>query len=78
MLHEVVQMCFSDGDWSETGVDKKIEGVVGKGLEDLLSINVPIDQARREVKLRARGLKTFSERYIAQEPKVNTLISLFS
>ncbi|KAK7689454.1 hypothetical protein QCA50_007246 [Cerrena zonata] len=75
MLHEVMQMCFSDGNWSETSLDEKIDGVVGKGLEDLLSINVPIDQAKREVKLRARGLKTFSERYIAQEPKPEAILT---
>lgn len=63
-------MCFGDGDWSEKGVDEKIGGVVSKGLEDLLSINVSVEQAKREVKIRAKGLKTFSERYIAQEPKV--------
>ncbi|CAL1710756.1 unnamed protein product [Somion occarium] len=75
MLHEVMQMCFGDGDWSEKGVDEKIGGVVSKGLEDLLSINVSVEQAKREVKIRAKGLKTFSERYIAQEPKPEAVLS---
>lgn len=60
-----------EGRWDVKWMDRKIEEVVRRGLGDLLSLNVNVEQAKREVWARASGLKTFSERYYGKEsPKV--------
>ena len=70
ILHEVMQTCLGDNNWDDRRVNSKITEVVKNNLGDLLSINIGAEQAIHEVKARAVGLKTFSQRYIAQEPKV--------
>lgn len=71
ILHEVMQACMQEGRWDVKWMDRKIEDVVRRGLGDLLSLNVNVDQAKREVWARASGLKTFSERYYGTvSPKV--------
>lgn len=70
MLHEVMQTCMAQQRWDECFIDGHIEEIVKKNLADLVKINVGIDEAKREVKSRAKGLRVFSERYIAEIPKV--------
>jgi len=70
MLHEVMQACLSSGNWEDSWIDERIEEVVRMGLADLIKINIGVDQAKREVKMRAKGLREFSQKYIAEIPKV--------
>ncbi|KAG6911010.1 hypothetical protein DXG01_005425 [Tephrocybe rancida] len=75
MLHEVMQSCLSEGRWETTWVDEKIDEVILKGLNELIKIDVTIDQAKREVTTRAKGLLVFSERYISNFPKPNAILT---
>ncbi|KAI0079151.1 Dna2-domain-containing protein [Panus rudis PR-1116 ss-1] len=75
ILHEVMQLCLADGDWSEKAVDERIEDNVDRCLDDLLRLNVSAEHAKREVKIRAKGLKTFSERYIGKVPKPEAILT---
>ncbi len=72
MLHSVLQACFVADRWDEIWVDDKIDEIVRGGLSDLVRINTNVDQAKREVKTRAKGLHAFSEKYMASSPKVTS------
>ncbi|PBK88865.1 Dna2-domain-containing protein [Armillaria gallica] len=69
MLHSVLQACLVADRWDEIWVDDKIDEIVRSGLSDLVRINTNVDQAKREVKARAKGLHAFSEKYMASSPK---------
>ncbi|KAK0450380.1 DNA replication factor Dna2-domain-containing protein, partial [Desarmillaria tabescens] len=69
MLHSVLQACLVADRWDEIWVDDKIDEIVRGGLSDLVRINTNVDQAKREVKARAKGLHAFSEKYMAPSPK---------
>ncbi|KAG6828441.1 hypothetical protein H0H92_007968 [Tricholoma furcatifolium] len=75
MLHEVMQSCLSEGRWEPTWVDGKIEEVISKGLNELIKIDTSIEQAKREVTSRAKGLLAFSERYISDFPKPEAILT---
>jgi DNA replication ATP-dependent helicase Dna2 len=70
ILHEVMQACMSSGRWEDLWIDEKIEEVIREKISDVAKINLSVEDARREIKLRAKGLKGFSEKYIADSPKV--------
>ncbi|KAK0186636.1 DNA replication factor Dna2-domain-containing protein [Armillaria mellea] len=69
MLHSVLQACLVADRWDEIWVDDKIDEIVHGGLSDLVRINTNVDQAKREVKARAKGLHGFSKKYMASSPK---------
>ncbi|OCH89164.1 Dna2-domain-containing protein [Obba rivulosa] len=69
MLHEVMQACLSTGRWDEPFLEEKIREVVQKGLGELMRLNVSIEHAIAELSARSKGLKVFGERYVAQSPK---------
>ncbi|GLB41287.1 putative DNA replication factor Dna2 [Lyophyllum shimeji] len=75
MLHEVMQSCLREGRWETAWVDQKIDEVVLRGLNELIKINVTIEQAKREVTTRAKGLVAFAERYISDLPKPDAILS---
>lgn len=70
MLHEVMQTCMAEQRWDKHFIERNTEDVIKKNLAELVKINVSIDEAKREVKARSKGLRVFSERYIAETPKV--------
>lgn len=70
MLHEVMQSCFTAGRWEESWMNEKIDEVIYKGLNELLKLDVSVEQAKREVKTRAKGLLVFSQKYLSDTPKV--------
>lgn len=72
VLHEVMQSCLQDGQWGERSIESKIRGIVERNLGDLMKLGITVEQAVREVKAKAGGLKTFAEKYISQRPKVST------
>lgn len=76
VLHEVMQSCLREGRWDSRWIDERIRKVVrggesGRGLGDLVKLGVSIEEAIREVKARAGGLKAFGEKYMASVPKVS-------
>ena len=70
MLHEIMQTCLASQRWDELYVEDLIQDAVMKNLPQIVKIGTSIEEAKREIKLRSRGLKGFSERYIAATPKV--------
>ena len=70
MLHEIMQTCLATQKWDEFYVEDLIEDAVMKNLPEIVKIETTIEEAKRELKLRSKGLKVFSERYIADTPKV--------
>jgi DNA replication ATP-dependent helicase Dna2 len=70
MIHEVMQSCLIHRKWNERWIEEKIEDILSKGLGELVKIGVSVDEGRRELRARAKGLKGFSEKYISQIPKV--------
>ncbi|CCL99895.1 uncharacterized protein FIBRA_01920 [Fibroporia radiculosa] len=75
MLHEVMQTCLSEGCWDEKFVEARITDEVGRGLSELMRINTSVEQATIEMKARARGIKSFADKYIAQEPKSDAILT---
>ncbi|KAI9068877.1 Dna2-domain-containing protein [Trametes sanguinea] len=75
MLHEVMQTCLSVERWDDKFINKCIEEVAQRGLGELLRIDMGIDQAITEVKARAKGIKAFSEKYIAPSPKPDAFLT---
>lgn len=70
MLHEIMQTCLATQQWDEFYVEDLIENAVIKNLPEIVKMDTTIEEAQRELKLRSNGLKVFSERYIADKPKV--------
>ncbi|KAI0946663.1 hypothetical protein AcW1_010068 [Taiwanofungus camphoratus] len=75
ILHEVMQACLGAGRWDDRWVDEKITEVVNQGLGELMRVNMGVEQAKKEVRARAKGVKRFAEKYIAQEPKPDALMT---
>ncbi|KAJ7109745.1 DNA replication factor Dna2-domain-containing protein [Mycena crocata] len=75
ILHEVMQTCLSSGRWEDSWVDEKIEEVIREKISDIAKINLSVEDARREIKMRAKGLKAFSEKYISDSPKRGALLT---
>lgn len=71
MLHEVMQASLGEGRWEPAWIDAKIDEVISKGLSELIKIDIAIEQAKREVSARAKGLVAFADRYISDLPKVS-------
>ena len=70
MLHGIMQTCLATQQWDEFYVEDLIESAVMMNLPEIVKMGTTIEEAKRELKLRSRGLKVFSERYIADTPKV--------
>ncbi|KAJ6585002.1 DNA replication factor Dna2-domain-containing protein [Mycena capillaripes] len=75
ILHEVMQACLSSGRWEGLWIDEKIEEVIRERISDIAKINLSVEDARREIKMRAKGLKAFSEKYIADSPKAQAVLT---
>ncbi|KAJ7044139.1 Dna2-domain-containing protein [Mycena alexandri] len=75
ILHEVMQACMSAGRWEDLWVEEKIEEVIREKISDIAKINLSVEDARREIKLRAKGLKAFSEKYISDSPQPQALLT---
>lgn len=78
MLHEIMQSSLVDWTaglrpWDQKEMDRKIDREVKRGLGDLLKLGVSVNQAKRELQLRASGLKPFHDKYIGSIPKVSIL-----
>lgn len=73
MLHEVMQICLNSGRWDDEWIDLQISEVIKHDLGEVMRLGLSAEQAQFEVKLRAKGLKAFSEKYISQTPKVQPL-----
>jgi DNA replication ATP-dependent helicase Dna2 len=56
--------------WDDRFIEEHTEEIIKKNLAELVKINVSVGEAKREVKARSKGLRVFSERYIAETPKV--------
>ena len=70
MIHEVMQTCLASERWEDSWIQRCIEDVIARSLPVLVKIGVGIEEARRELELRAKGLRTFARRYISDMPKV--------
>lgn len=75
MLHTVLESCLRTNQFDELWVNSQIETVVQSGVSDLVQINTTIEDAQKEVKLRAKGIHTFAKRYISDRPKVRLFLS---
>ncbi|ESK91611.1 dna replication helicase dna2 [Moniliophthora roreri MCA 2997] len=75
MLHTVFQTCLSSKRWDDVWLDEQIDGAVRANLMDLVRINMDVEQAKREVKARAKGIQTFFDRYLSIEPKSEAVLS---
>lgn len=74
-----MQACLKEGRWEEEWINNRILGVVrggegGRGLGDLVKLGVSIEEAVKEIKARAGGLKAFGERYMSSTPKVCSIV----
>lgn len=73
-----MQTCLSEGRWEEEWIDQKIHNSVSRSLGELLRVNIGVDQAKREIKARAKGLQPFAKKYMSDRPKVGSFIPLFT
>ncbi|KAF8123075.1 DNA replication factor Dna2-domain-containing protein [Mycena galopus ATCC 62051] len=75
ILHEVMQASMSTGRWEDRWVEERIEEVIRERISDIAKINLSVEDARREIKLRAKGLKAFSEKYLADSPRAQAALT---
>ncbi|KAJ3545844.1 hypothetical protein NMY22_g2278 [Coprinellus aureogranulatus] len=75
MLHEVMQTCLSEKRWEQEWINDRIDEVLINGLGMLLALNVSVETARTELRRRAIGLTIFKDRYIADTPKDQAVLS---
>ncbi|KAN0081509.1 DNA replication factor Dna2, partial [Tylopilus felleus] len=75
MLHEIMQTRLATQRWDEFYVEDLIEDAVTKNLPEIVKIETTIEEAKRELKLRSKGLKVFSERYIADTLKPDAILT---
>ncbi|KAI6145369.1 Dna2-domain-containing protein [Pisolithus tinctorius] len=74
-LHEVMQTCLLANRWDKAYIHDLIEDAISRNLSELVKIGVTIEEAIREVTLRSKGLRMFSKRYIAEEPKPDAVLT---
>ncbi|KAH9837999.1 Dna2-domain-containing protein [Rhodofomes roseus] len=75
ILHEVMQACLCEGRWDGPWIEAQIDEVVKKSLGDLMRVNMSIEQAVSEIRLRAQGLRSFADKYVAEEPKPDAVLT---
>ncbi|TFK37115.1 DNA replication factor Dna2-domain-containing protein [Crucibulum laeve] len=75
MLHEVMEMCLREQRWEEAWVGERIDGVIERGLSELVKLNITVENAKQEVIKRASGLKAFAERYLSDKPKPEAILT---
>ncbi|KAF7314319.1 DNA replication helicase [Mycena kentingensis (nom. inval.)] len=75
ILHEVMQACMSAERWDDLWVEKKVDEVIQEHISDVTKISMSVEDARREINARARGLKAFSEKYLADSPKSEGILT---
>ena len=71
ILHEVMQACLCEGRWDQAWLDAQISEVVRRSLGDLMRVNMSVEQAVSEVRLRAQGLRSFADKYMSDTPKAS-------
>lgn len=64
-----MERCLREGTWDQATVDERIDATVQESLGELVKLGIDVKSARREVKIRAKGLTTFAEKYISEAPK---------
>lgn len=74
IIHFVLQAALVEDRWDEAWMNEKIEEVVRNHLSDLLALDTSVETAIQEVKIKAKGLQSFSKKYISQQPKVNSFV----
>ncbi|KAF4585162.1 Tripartite DNA replication factor [Pleurotus pulmonarius] len=75
MLHVVVQSCLASGQWGDAHITRCIDEVVSNGLLDLVKLEIGVDQAKREIHARAKGLRAFAQNYISSTPKASAVLT---
>ncbi|KZS87370.1 Dna2-domain-containing protein [Sistotremastrum niveocremeum HHB9708] len=77
ILHEVFQRSLSDNEWSEKATDSKIDEVIRSPnfLGEIVQSGVNLNQAKQEIKERAKGLAGFSQKYLGEIPKPDAILS---
>lgn len=76
ILHDVMQKCLAARRWDDAYLEDLIDKGLRANLNELVKINMGIDEAKVEVQKRAKGLKSFGKRFIANEPSVRVLSPL--
>ncbi|KAJ7593023.1 DNA replication factor Dna2-domain-containing protein [Mycena floridula] len=71
ILHTVVQSCLTEGRWDEQWIDDQIDTAAREGMGELAKVGFDVEQGKREIKGRAKGLQPFGERYISDKPKAS-------
>ncbi|KAG6853446.1 hypothetical protein H0H87_008561, partial [Tephrocybe sp. NHM501043] len=61
--------CLRKNQWETSRVDNRIKQVILKALNEHINIDVTIEQAKREVTTRAKGLLAFPEKPISEFPQ---------
>ncbi|KAJ3575988.1 hypothetical protein NP233_g746 [Leucocoprinus birnbaumii] len=75
ILHEVMQLCMSENRWEQDWVEERIEEIVRKNLVNIVRIEMTVEEATKEVKMRAKGLIAFADKYLGAQPKPAGVLS---
>jgi DNA replication ATP-dependent helicase Dna2 len=70
LLHSVMEKSLADGLWADVDIDKKANQIVQESMPELIRVGVTVTQAKRELKIRAKGMRAFADKYISEVPKV--------
>lgn len=77
LLHEVMERCLKEQKWDQSWIDERINEITTQpqGLGELIKIDSTVDLARRDLKIRAKGIVSFAEKYISDKPKKDAVLS---
>jgi DNA replication ATP-dependent helicase Dna2 len=75
MLHEIMQACLTEGRWDDKWIEAKTDEIVRQGMDSLVKLNLNLDVAKAEIRKRAQGLQSFSQRFIGESPRPDAVLS---
>jgi DNA replication ATP-dependent helicase Dna2 len=71
-VHEIVQQSLNDALWDPAAIDAKVDDILKspRGISEVFRAGINMEEAKREISLRTRGIPTFGKRYFNKEPQV--------
>lgn len=79
MLHELMQVCMTEGKWEDEWRESKIDEIVGREVQNLWAMDVQVEKARELMREKSKAFGEFKEVFVGgKQPKVSRSVPLFS
>lgn len=74
MLHELMQVCFTQQRWDTAWREEQIEVILKKEVGGMWTLGLEVAQARQGMRDRSQGFEKFSQLFVGETPKVRLLL----